>query len=75
MVFFFFCSFDIRYDEWIRPDRVVSVLDRPEASKFSKLASLSKQVPGVSYHLLHLFSLLNVVQNDFMSGVMIHHLL
>ncbi|RUS84764.1 hypothetical protein EGW08_007448 [Elysia chlorotica] len=42
-----YAGWNSRYDEWIRPDRVVSVLDRPEASKFSKLTNLVKQGPGV----------------------------
>ncbi|GFS08707.1 AT-rich interactive domain-containing protein 4B-like [Elysia marginata] len=43
-----YAGWNSRYDEWIRPDRVVSVLDRPEISKFSKLTSLGKQGSSVT---------------------------
>ncbi|GFO17049.1 AT-rich interactive domain-containing protein 4b-like [Plakobranchus ocellatus] len=43
-----YAGWNTRYDEWIRPDRVVAVLDRPEASKFSKIANLPKQGSSIT---------------------------
>ncbi|CAG5132768.1 unnamed protein product, partial [Candidula unifasciata] len=41
-----YAGWNTRYDEWIRPDRVVSVLDRPDGSKSRTPPLRSPSFPG-----------------------------
>lgn len=43
-----YAGWNTRYDEWVRPDRIVAIVNKPEVAKLQKKAPVSKSPKGAA---------------------------